>query len=108
MHNAINGQSLAQSGVGAFFGQHGISAAVGIALSIVASKFTNGTSVLFSASVTAKPSGSPFKSIFVTSRKFDRLISARRTPVGASSEMMLGDKGMLCLMGETSSYVDNS
>jgi hypothetical protein len=34
------------------------------------------------------------------------LIPARKTPVGASSEMMLGDKGMLCLIGETSSYVD--
>jgi hypothetical protein len=27
------------------------------------------------------------------------LMRARRTPRGASSEMMLGDKGMLCLMG---------
>jgi hypothetical protein len=31
MHNAINGQSFAQLGAGASFGQHGISAPIGIA-----------------------------------------------------------------------------
>jgi hypothetical protein len=52
MHNAINGQSLAQSGVGAFFGQHGISAAIGIAL---ASLITACMSA--AAPITGRPSG---------------------------------------------------
>src|SRR6478752_2191808 len=41
----------------------------------------------------ATPSGSPVEFTFVTSRKFDRLMPARRTPVGARSEMTSGDKG---------------
>src|SRR4029077_12010450 len=43
----------------------------------------------------ATPPGSPVEFTFVTNRKFDRLMPARRTPVGASSEMTSGDKGML-------------
>src|SRR5438105_2745990 len=46
----------------------------------------------------ATPTGSPVEFTFVTSRKFDRLMPARRTPVGARSEMISGDKGMLCWM----------
>src|SRR6185503_254235 len=41
----------------------------------------------------ATPSGSPVEFTFVTSRKFDRLMPARRTPVGARSDMTSGDKG---------------
>src|ERR1700740_1130893 len=39
----------------------------------------------------ATPSGSPAALVPVTSRKFERLMPARRTPVGASSAMISGD-----------------
>src|SRR5580692_8683852 len=43
----------------------------------------------------ATPSGSPAGLFPVTSRKFERLIAARNTPVGASSEITSGDMGKL-------------
>src|SRR6476659_11281496 len=42
----------------------------------------------------ATPSGSPVEFPLVTNRKFDRLMPARRTPVGARSEIISGGKGM--------------
>ena len=57
--------------------------------------YCTGTSSRFATSCArsgATPAGAPVESIFVTSRKLDRLMPARRTPVGARSEMMSGDK----------------
>jgi hypothetical protein len=39
----------------------------------------------------ATPTGSPAALFPVTSRKFDRLMPARRMPVGASSDLTSGD-----------------